>query len=788
MFKKILLIILFISSFNLSAFASNWDSLDVKHYRINLDIVYLSQQTISGYTDVKFEATQNGLNHLELMLLQLTVDSVKLNTANLTYSYNDTIIDISLPSTMNSGDSAEVRVYYHGTPQTDVSGFGGFYFTSDSLYAYNIGVGFRADPHNFGRVWFPCVDNFTDRATFETIITTKDSKIAVCGGELLSEVNNGNGTKTYHWSLSDSIPTYLASVAVSDYIVYQDTFISITGDTVPVKLFARQPDSTKIHSAFQYVKIAGHIYENLFGPYVWQRIGYVPVPFNAGAMEHATNIAYPLLLMSFPGYDNIVVHELSHHWFGDLITCDKAEEMWWNEGNASYCEALFFENFSGNQAYKDYIRTVHSGVLRKAHADDGGYWALNGVPHTATYGSIVYKRGSVIMHTLRHYIGSTNYFNALKNYFTNHKFENTNADKFKAFLETETGLSLNDFFNDWIKQPGYAHFSADSFSVTANAGKFDVTVHLRQKNRKTNHPYNSNIIPITFMNNAWEQKDTVITFSGGSTSQTFTINFQPDFVLVDKEETVGDATVDEYLKIKTSGNYGFTESHASMLVSQVSDSAFIQVTENWVKPDTFFAAHPGVYLSTQRSWFVKGVFPSDFKASLSFEYDKTTPPNTSTGYLDDEIFKIQYKEDSLKIVYRKNSGEDWQILNDYTLIPGGNTIDGKGSIQVDSLIPGEYALAMLYNFIGTDKKIANSIDVDIFPNPAKSFVKFEFGISAEYFVQIYSIEGKMIDKFKIANGKKHYKWRTKNLKNGTYLIKISENNKKTSTKKLIISK
>ncbi|RLD47778.1 MAG: hypothetical protein DRI94_13510, partial [Bacteroidetes bacterium] len=192
------------------------DSLDVLNYDINLDITDFTNQKISGHTLLKIVSKVNNLSNIALDLQQLTIDSIFVDSIkNTTFNYNDTLINIAV-SPYNTSDTILVNIFYHGTPQIDPSSWGGFYFQGD--YAYNLGVGFESEPHNYGRVWFPCIDDFVDRATYDYRITAKNGYFAVCNGTLMDTTYNGNNTHTFHWRLHNTIPTYLSSVAVSKYV------------------------------------------------------------------------------------------------------------------------------------------------------------------------------------------------------------------------------------------------------------------------------------------------------------------------------------------------------------------------------------------------------------------------------------------------------------------------------------------------------------------------------------------------------------------------------------------
>ena len=154
-----------------------------------------------------------------------------------------------------------------------------------------MGVGLNTQPHSFGKVWYPCIDEFTDKAYYDYYITVKNDKKAVCGGTLMSVNNNGNNTSTYHWKLHAEIPAYTSSVAVGNYVAVKDTFNGITGK-IPIQIYVPASDTNHAKASFINLKNILSIFESRFGPYLWERVGYVGVPFNAGAMEHATNISF----------------------------------------------------------------------------------------------------------------------------------------------------------------------------------------------------------------------------------------------------------------------------------------------------------------------------------------------------------------------------------------------------------------------------------------------------------------------------------------------------------------
>src|SRR5690554_2187629 len=414
------------------------DTIDVHEYKINMDLTQMSAQHLSASCKVSFESKMNGIDGISLDLLQLNVDSVKSTGNLLNYSYNDTLLRIDFPSSINTGDQSEVTVYYQGTPQKDPSGFGGFYFSGN--YAYNLGVAFQSEPHNYGRTWHPCFDNFEERAQYDIELTTPQGITAYSNGYIESENVGPNNENIRRWKLEEEIPTYLACIGAAPYTHVAQTYTSsLNNSQTPVMLIATPQDTTKMKNSFSNLFGAMDAYESNYGPYEWNKIAFALVPFNGGAMEHATCITYPKFATDGSlSYETLMAHELSHHWWGNLVTCRTAEDMWINEGLASYSESIFLEHVYDYGRYIKHLKGVHRNVIQSAHFSDGGFFPISGVPHDATYGSHTYSKGATLMHNLRSHMGDADFFAGLKAIQTNYTFKSINAEEFRDELTAST--------------------------------------------------------------------------------------------------------------------------------------------------------------------------------------------------------------------------------------------------------------------------------------------------------------------------------------------------------------
>ena len=724
MTKIRLLLLALLASFS-SLLGSNSDSLDVLHYGIHLDTVINTQslKKVYAHTEISMISKVNSLTSISRDLLKFQIDSIFVNGASASFSYNDTLLIIHPATAPNLGDTADVVVWYQGQSSRDLL-FGGLYFQGN--YVFNLGVGLNSDPHVYGRGWFPCKDNFIDRAYFDFWIRADSGSMAVCNGKLQSTTLHPDGTSTYHWQLRDHIPTYLAGFAIGPYHHIQKQMYSISGDTLDFDIYAQSSDTTNAKNQSSNLLAGINAFENRFGAYSWERVGFVivnlPLSGSVGAMEHATNVAYPRILLSQgQGYETVWAHEAAHSWFGNLVTCEEEGEMWLNEGWASFCESLFEEAVYGFQVYKAFNRDTHGKVLRQAYIEDGGYQPLSGMPHEFTYGRTTYSRGALVAHSLRGQMGDSAFFDAVRSYLNTYQFRHVNSDSMQIALETASGQSLQNFFDTWVRQPGFLHISLDSFVVSPAGPFYSCQINLRQR-LKAATQYGTDLkVPLRLIGSNFEQFDTTVIVTGPNTIFNISLTFEPVCVLIDPEEWIADATTDNYKPIYFPSVYSFGQTFFELTVSTVPDSALLQVVHHWIAPDSFQNGQVNEVLSNSRYWTVTGLVGQGFSADAKFFYNGN---NNSAGWLDHTWLTMP--EDSLKIYYRPSAQFDWQLWPNFTKNLG-NPNDRMGNIQVHGLLLGDYALGGS-EVLTANAHAENKLDFKVWPNPNSG----QFQVSMPY--------------------------------------------------------
>jgi aminopeptidase N len=738
------------------------DTIDILHTDIFLDLSDLPTPGLVASTQIDFSARVNGVSTITLDLLGLTVDSVLMNNNLMSFNQGASSFTVDLGFVLTPDAPQSLTVYYRGVPPEDASGFGGFSFSGG--FAYNIGVGFLADPHNFGRVWFPCFDNFVERCTYSVEVLSPESLSAYCGGIMVSDTVE-NGIRRRRWELGQEIPSYLASVAVAGFTELNYTWQSMLYDSLNVKYAAIPGDTQAVKNAFVTLEQTFHEFENHFGPYRWDRVGYVFVPFGAGAMEHATNIAYPrtLLPLGEAANKHIMAHELSHHWFGDLATCRTASEMWLNEGWASYCERLYDEWITGRAAYDAAVRLNHQEMLQLCHVRDGGYWPLSNVPHEYTYSNSTYERPSDLIHTLRTYMGDSLFYEGIRFFMNQYIFRDANSNDLRDALETATGLDLTDYFADWVDTPGWGHFVVDSLE---NLGGDAYRVYYSQNSAGNDHVYRNVPFQISFRSADFGLFSSSALLSGPNGSFDVNVPFAPVFATLNRNEAISEAMTGEERFIKTTGNANWSSALIEINTESVSDSVLVRVEHHWVAPDPVKAANNIYRLSPNRYWRIDGVLRDGFSATLKFTYNGRTS-GTNSGWLDNELIT---DENNLVLLYRLNPADDWTPV-DATKQTFTNTTDKFGNFTVDSLMLGEYTFAVIDSSLGLPQiSSENELVSKLYPNPADSKVTLEWNRNDADYVDILDLSGRSFGRIPVLQPDKALHFKTDHLQPGVYKV------------------
>jgi len=750
------------------ALESRSDSFDIVNYRIKLDVTHFSSKVLYGKCDIDFSTKIEEIDYLTLDLLEMTIDSIKFNDSLVDYSYTSPLLKIIFNDTLSLNDTIQVSVFYHGVSVIDPTGFGGFQF--EKGYAYNLGIGLSSIPHNYGRSWFPCFDNFVERSTVDLDIITNSYHKAYCIGDFLGIDTLADNKKLYHYRMEKQIPTYLIGVAVSDYSEINWDFEGMEKD-IPIQLVCNPKDTNTMKISFAYLPFAIEALEKWFGPYQWSRVGYVLT--SHGAMEHPTNIAFP----DFLGQKNdpeagmsTMSHELAHHWWGDITTLTTAYDMWIKEGTSEYGHHLFIEHFFGDERFKKVIKYNEFDVLTTAHEDDDGYRALSGMPMNHTYGTTTYNKGAAVIHNLRTYMGDSLFKVGMRSILSEYAYSHLDADQFEKQLEKSTGLDLNCFFQDWIYAPGFNAFEIDSVKFQSIGSVVEAEIFIEQKLHHAPHFHCDVPLEITFFDEFGQKEIRKVIVSDQYSSPKVDLPFIPVVWIINENQGLNNAQLGENLLLTANSQKSSKIAKISFKAGDLSlDTVNFRVEHLWVAPDfdTTKQSRELMKISKNHYWNIVGSLPENNEIVTSFFYKGKKESN-----IDHDL--TANSEDSIKIVYRPNAYEEWIVVKKFKkskFVPK----DGNGLIKITGLKAGQYAFANAGILTGTQSVIENNFD--IYPNPANESITISLdNVSAKNRqISIYSSIGNniytqsnVIDNVVTIN--------TESYTPGIYFIKVIDNN------------
>jgi aminopeptidase N len=743
------------------------DTFDIQHYTINLDVSHYSSYSISAATSIRFSSLMDNMNAIRFDLYNLTVDSVKWGGASSVFNYDGNILAIPFPMVMNAQDTSEVTVYYHGQPYQDPV-WGGFYFQAN--YIYNLGIGLSTIPPNFGRVWYPCFDSFVERATYEYHVKSSGNMRAHCQGTFMGEMVVAGDTVVRSFAMNQPIPTHLSAIAVADYVDVDYVHTGAFGE-VPVRLTGKPANIGAMQNVMVNVGAAIDALEYWYGPYIWERVGYVLT--TDGALEIPTNIAYPQFMVSesIISNNNLLSHELGHLWWGDVVTPHIHNDMWLKEGPAEYSSHLLTEWLYGEEDFVDQVKTNHLDVLRNAHMDDEDFHPMSPMPDPVIYGTHTYYKGASVMHNLRGYLGDELFRVAMTEVQANHVFDDVTPEEFRDFLAEESGVPLDDFFDDQVFQPGFSVFVVDSFASELEGNQYLVDVHIQQKLRECPQFYQHVPLDLTFISEDNERVEFQIDASGQFTQIQLPCDFLPAMVVLNGRNRLNQARMDHEFKVYSDQTLYPILPYVDLRFSRenVVDSSLIRVEHIWAAPDQIPLGNGVFEISNTHYYLVDGLWNDADVYSGRINYNGSQETD-----LDYALYNSG--EQQAVLVYRENSSQPWEIYSDFTLGTGSLT-NGDGNFVIDTLRRGQYAFANGDITAGLQLQHETTTStLSCFPNPATTELQVSgsFDGNEVALFDLYAANGRFVQRSTARiNGAFSKRIDTSSLGSGTYFVQVS---------------
>ncbi|HKP13931.1 MAG TPA: M1 family metallopeptidase [Blastocatellia bacterium] len=454
-------------------------TIDVQHYRLQIRVnpdapsatgtVTIQAQTTAPTSVVNIDAFNN-----------LAIDAVRVDDAARAFTHKNNRLTVSFAEALPAARPLTIAVDYRvGVEFTNGQGEG---MLATRHGAFDLPVMANLSEPYAAPSWWPCIDDVRDKATTEVEITAPPSYVGASNGVLVKTVTNPDQTTTYFWREDYPLTTYLISVAVTNYAKFEDTYTALDGQTMPLVFYVYPEHLERAMQKFAVTRQAMQIFAPLYGeyPFINEKYGMVEFPWNGG-MEHQTltSLGASVIGSGSSSAQTIIAHELAHQWWGDLVTLRTWNDIWLNEGFATYGEVLFLEH-SAN---------LDPGSVMFLSYDDGqDFGRLGGTVTAEDLGDpfddtgAVYRKGAWALHMLRHLMGDERFFAALKDYRQRFAFANASTADFEQVCEAHYGERLDWFFQQWIYAPGRPVYKVNQeISGADAAGNYTVSVVIKQK-------------------------------------------------------------------------------------------------------------------------------------------------------------------------------------------------------------------------------------------------------------------------------------------------------------------
>lgn len=523
-----------------AAFTVASDNFDIHYYRcnwqLNPEVRYINGNITAHFT------TRSASDSIAFDLVNtLTVDSVQYHDTNISfYQSADNGLIIQWPATIGANQKDSVTIFYQGVPVT--YGFGNFY---QGFHRGAYAIWTLSEPYGAAG-WWPCKNGLNDKAdSIDINVTIPDGYTVSTNGVLVHE-ESAAGQTTSCFKHRYPIATYLVALAITKYALTKDSVL-LGNRQMPVLMYSFTFDVNYYKTATEQVKQCLVKFSELFGLYPFHQEHYAQTQWGlGGGMEHQTN--------SFivDRWSNLVAHELGHQWFGDKVTCGSWQDLWLNEGFASYTELLYYEYLLPS-GYKSALTTMMNNITS---APDGSVWVNDTTDFARMFGSrLTYHKGAMAVHMLRWVLGDSAFFRGVRAYLDDPavKYGYARTADLKRVLEATSGKNLDHFFTKWVYGEGYPSYQL-TWSQNLNHW---ATVKLTQT---TSHPsvaFYDMPVAIQFKN---ATRDTIIVLDHQYSGQVFSINvgFEADTVLIDPD-----------LRLLTKGNTSQKETVMNTAANQL---------------------------------------------------------------------------------------------------------------------------------------------------------------------------------------------------------------------------
>jgi len=460
---------------------------DLVHTKLKVNFNFAKSQ-MNGEAWVTLKPHFYPTNKVTLDAKAMLIEKVTKDEKPLNYNYRNNKLVIDLGNTYGKGQKYTIYIKYIARPE-DVKQKGSKAITdAKGLYFIDPTETNPDKPTEIwtqgetesNSVWFPTLDTPNQKSTEEIYMTVPDKFVTLSNGLLISQTDNKNGTRTDYWKLDLPIAPYLFFMGVGKYSIVKDSWKGRDVNYYVEKKYA--PYAKQIFGLTP--EMIQFFSDRLGVEYQWPKYDQiVGVDYVSGAMENVTAVLHQESAYQVPGqlidenrWEDVISHELFHHWFGDLVTTESWSNLTVNESFADYGEYLWREHKYGRDA-ADALRHKSLEGYFNSKSSNKDLVRFHYKDREDMFDAVSYNKGGAILHMLRYYLGDDAFFAGLKKYLIDNKFKTGEVQQLRLALESVSGRDLNQFFNQW-------YYGSDNIKLNVtyvyDKTSQNVTLHLEQ--------------------------------------------------------------------------------------------------------------------------------------------------------------------------------------------------------------------------------------------------------------------------------------------------------------------
>ena len=468
--------------------ASNERKVDLLHTLLHLSFDWENEK-VMGSATLHLKPYFDTIQMVSLDAKQLGIKEIQLQNKNqyspIPFENTGSQLHIYLGRSFTRNEDFKILITYEANPSSTggsaaiTSNKGLFFINPKGTDVSKPKQIWTQGETNWNSRWYPTIDHPNERATHEINLTVDSNYVTLSNGKLLSSISLENGLRTDKWVMDQPHAPYLTMIAVGEYAVVREYW-----NEIELSYYVEPAFKAHAKNIFPHTKeMMGFFSDILDYPYPWSKYAQIVVrDYVSGAMENTTASVFGEFvqrtsreLIDDKENERIVAHELFHHWFGDLVTCESWSNLTLNEGFANYSEYLWFEHKYGRDEADYHLmnerQTYISDVIYNLHP----LIHFNYKDNEEMFDSHSYNKGGSVLHVLRNYLGDEAFFLGLNRYLNKNSFQSVEAHHLRLAFEEVTGKDLNWFFNQWFFEKGHPELNYD-YQYDASLKQLSVTV------------------------------------------------------------------------------------------------------------------------------------------------------------------------------------------------------------------------------------------------------------------------------------------------------------------------